>query len=580
MPRNIGDFSSGAGQPSAAPEAPSVKLNSTEAAPAAPAEPMDVPKGPLQIENAKPPVRKGGLDFHPDNPNQPLPNEKWHPKWAGVKGYQEPSVINGNGIKQIGKLRIIPKQKGSAYIHPRDLGDRPGLPHKEVDYDGSQVSLTPEQKKDNDLARESASNWDAHMRVANAHSEARDHISRQLALAAAAQETERKSSNLSADEAIIPENLMFSGGGLREHLDSLRDIHAKVAHLAAHSIAHGRTATGLAVDAANRSQGIANRLNERKADGSLKHPQGSESREDLMSGLNRSDQESDNLKEFPLTHGRAMNHIATAKVHMDGADKALRSGRNEDAARLLGEATFAMNRVVKHLSAPTTQRVIRAHAGFVSPAHAADPVPATITSGDARATLDNISEEIGQRPSRQERVKDPNASIKFNYRGFIHTYSLDKAGEKKLKSHFGTQHENYFKFKDAQRKNRISRTSVSELGRDVGEEPVGAERVSGEGFRFSEISPGTPGPKVRTTQVRKPAAQPSSEEIEAGQARRPIPERGSTFPSDLQTHTKIAVAHALKDMKVPYETQQVLGQNGLSQVGEYLKKNHGKDLML
>lgn len=563
MGRSFAELNTGAGNPSA-PETPSTPENveRKQAAVGAKAKPNVTSE---QRDNPKPKFI-GGIAKHPIT-GAVLASNKWHSSWVGVSGYTEPKPLTEAAAKvqKVGNITIIPKQKGATYIPAKIRGPRPELPHREVDYDGSAINLTAEQKQQNKMATDSRANWDAHEAVEHEHKKAGSAADQVLAASnrQAAPKSTQLSETLDSDYAAIDASQLDSRGQLADHHSALTELHARLAplvHLGGHLHSVSKT---MAKNSAANSAKIAGQLNELNADGTPKIKEGSERREILLDGLNQSDQRSNDLDRFGPRHLKVMNSVAEGKRHLDGAAKALASGRDDDARRLLAAAAGHFRKVTAHLASPITRGV------FVESGH---PLHEDLANGLDKSNVEDIRSQIGDSERASSGVRNPNPEpLRFNYRGMIHTYPLNKDGLAKAKKHFGTLHDNYRKLQDAITANRNVRTPLSEAARDVVQEPGFRQKYDAEGKPVGEA-------ELADIPIRKPAErQPATE---AAQARRPIPDKpATTFAPDIQTHTKIAVKHIMSDMQIPYETQRMLGKSGLEQLRSWAKNTHGKDII-
>jgi len=561
MGRSVAELNNGAGNTSA-PQQPVTPEN---------VERKEVPSSvttrsvtPEQRNNPKPKY-VGGVAVHPTT-GQVLPKNKWHSSWVGVSGYTEPKPLTeaASNVQQFGKTKVIPKQKGASYIPARVRGKRPGfVPHTEIDYDGTAVNLTAQQQQENQVARDSQANWDAHDAVEKEHEKA-GRVSEQIEAQQYRQDSPKSSqlNGLGEDYAVIDADKLGTRGNMSEHHADLLHIHSTLAPLV-HLGGHIRqVAAQMAQTTAANSTDIARRLNERNDDGTPKLRDGGEPRELLLDALNKADQRSDDLNSFGTRHLKTMNSVAEAKRHLDMAGKAMAASRDDDAARLLGAAAGHLRAVTKHLAAPISRGV------FVQAGH---PLPEELANGVHKSTVEDVLQQVKDRPSASSGVRTSSPEpLKFNYKGMIHTYPVNKDGLSKAKRHFGTLHENYRKLQDAISANKSDRTPLSELGRDVGKELAFTQRYE-EGRPVGEAG-------ETLIDVRKPA--PPQAITEAAQRRRPIPAKPSTtHPPTLQTHTKIAVKHIMDGLVVPYETQRVLGKQGLNELAKWAKDTHGKDVI-
>jgi hypothetical protein len=530
----------------------------------------DIPAGaparsvtPEQRDNPKPKY-VGGVAVHPVTGGV-LAKNKWHSSWVGVSGYTEPKPLTeaASNVQQFGKTKVIPKQKGASYIPTSVRGARPEIPHRETDYEGNAVPLTAQQRQENKVASDSQANWDAHDAVEKEHGKAHG-VSQQIEAQQYRQESPKSSqlNGLGDDYAVVDADMLGTRGNLSEHHADLLHIHSTLAPLV-HLGGHVRqVAAQMAQDTAGQAANIARSLNERKPDGTPKVAEGSERRELLLDGLNKADQRSDDLNSFGTRHLKVMNSVAEAKRHLDMAGKALASSRDDDASRLLGAAAGHLRAVTKHLAAPISRGVFAA---------ANHPLPADLANGLHKSTVEDILQQVRDRPSASSGVRNPNPEpLRFNYKGMIHTYPLNKDGLAKAKKHFGTLHDNYRKLQDAISANRSDRAPLSDLGRDVGKELAFTQR-------YEDGRPvGKPGETL--IDVRKPTAPQAP--TAAAQRRRPIPDKPSTtHPPTLQTHTKIAVKHIMDGLAIPDDTQRILGKQGLNELAQWAKDTHGKDVI-
>lgn len=561
MGRSKSEMTAGAGAPPA-PQRTATPEN---------AERKEVPVGNTnpnvtsEERNNPSPQFVGGVAKHPIT-GAVLAKNKWHSSWVGVSGYTEPKPLTeaAAGIQQVGRVRVIPKQKGATYIPSKLRGPRPELPHREVDYDGNAIQLTSQQKQENKIAQDSKNNWDAHDTVEQEHRKA-DQVAAQVTSQASKQEAPKSKQfdGLDDDYVVVDADAFGTSGSLAEHHQDLLDIHSKVAplaHLSGHL--HGVSKV-MAQKSADQSQQIASNLNERNEDGTPKIKEGSERRETLLDGLNKADQRSNDLNSFGPRHVKVMNSVAESKRHLDLAAKALSNSRDDDAARSLTEAARHLRKVTTHLASPITRGV------FAEAGHKLDE---NLANGVHQSAVNDIHSDLRARVGGSSGIKNPDAPpLKFIHRGMVHTYPLNKDGLLKAKKHFGTLHKNYRELQDAITANKNPRTPLSQLGRDVVDEPGFRQKYDKEGKPVGE-------PEIRPIPTRKPA-EPQQVTPEA-RARRPISKKGSALPADIEKHTKIAVKHIMSDVQIPHETQQMLGQGRLGVLKEWAKTNHGKDIVL
>jgi len=291
----------------------------------------------------------GGAWFHPNNRSEPLPAEKWHSSWAGLKQYVTPKPMTGTPVyKKVGRVSVVPAPGANGSYIPKHLrGPEPsvGELHSTVDYDGTNRELSPTQTAENTANLESRKNWMAHHEV-----EAQHH----LAMQQGAGGSRMPSAPVQSEPSI--EDLEKFGKELTPRLKemhgTLQGIHSVISPL----IQHDRTVASLG------SRVATNALNAAKqhASGLASSSTPEEAKPELQQKYDFAMRTANDLKTFSKDHLTKMGHLGSVPTHLTRGVKSLNAGEQVAGILELKDAANKMVGTLRHLTKPSTQQLFEA----------------------------------------------------------------------------------------------------------------------------------------------------------------------------------------------------------------------------
>lgn len=291
----------------------------------------------------------GGAWFHPNNRNEPLPNEKWHSAWAGLKQYVTPKPMTGTPVyKKVGRVSVVPAPGANGSYIPRHLrGPEPtiGTLHSTVDYDGSNRELSPTQIAENNANDESRTNWLAHHEIETQHHLAMEQGSGGRRMASASVQAEPSIEDLEKfGKDLTPR--------LKEMHGTLQGIHSVISPL----IEHDRTVATLG------SRVATNALNAAKqhAAGLAASSTREEDKPALQEKYDFAMRTANDLKTFSKDHLTKMGHLGSVPTHLTRGVKSLNAGEQVAGILELKDAANKMVGTLRHLTKPSTQKLFEA----------------------------------------------------------------------------------------------------------------------------------------------------------------------------------------------------------------------------
>lgn len=379
---------------------PSIPQQTAPQAPQAPAERPVAPEATLSAS------KMGGAWFHPNNRSTPLPNEKWHSSWFGLKQYVAPKAMTGTPVyKQVGRVSVVPAPKNGNYIPQHLRGPEPALGniHKTVDYDGTERALTPTQKAENEANQQSRENWLAHHEIETHHGIALEKAKQATPQAYSASNEPSIEELEGAVKSLTPR--------LKEMHGTLSSIHEAIRPLIQHDGAVASLGRKIATNALNAAE--QHRLEMRVHTDTLSSPTASNEQrvsaqaklDEVTPKYNLAKQTADSLGQFAKQHLTKMSKLGGVPTNLTRGVKALNQGEQVDGALELQNGASAMLGALKHLAKPETQAIFQ-HAGLELPSNLESHLNSV---GQIHETLKEIRTKYGKsgtRPSERGMPKE------------------------------------------------------------------------------------------------------------------------------------------------------------------------------
>jgi hypothetical protein len=401
---------------------------------------------------------------------------------------------------------VVPAPSGKNFIPASQRGPRPELPHKTYSaYEESEVTLTPQQKKENDHIAIQQKNWDSHKdledtaaleqaKANNFHEVDESQLS----------ESDYAALGMSASGQHHP--LLAAHGALSDALSSMGS------HLGSQDeVVRGVRAAS--TSALNQLQELSMKHAGMRAKGRAIPPKQEEKMEDLKAFVG-------NSTTFPQKHIRAVNRAATVRTYLDKAQSLIGANRTADAADILSQAHSELHSMAKHLTHPTTVAAYQKIGVQHSPV---DTTSIEIGGGILRAARSPRSYEqegeeepnLGPKGSGIGRTRGPRGEppvIKIGKpgrlkgdKGSLEQVRADKDGITYVTKKYGTSHPYTQKVRQAHiawRGGRAGNKAISEIMRSKVETvPEAAARTAAETAKETELKASPKQQKIRNDEL-------------------------------------------------------------------------------